>query len=111
MGDAGAIFLVGLLVLGLVGVAIVMPFVALATARRARRQVERLEIEVRDLRRIAMGVPAPPSGFAPRPRVTPAAAPEPAPSIVEPLPSRLASPSLPPEDTLPSAPPVVEPLP
>src|SRR6478736_5828887 len=65
MGDAGAIFGVGLLVLAWVGVSMVMPIVAFVSARRARRELELLRIEVTELRRQAAGVPPPPVAAAP----------------------------------------------
>src|SRR5438270_435558 len=60
MGDAGAIIGVGFLVLAWVGVSMVMPIAAFVSARRARRELELVRIELRELRRQSAGVPPPP---------------------------------------------------
>ncbi|MDB4965512.1 MAG: uncharacterized protein JWN44_1201 [Myxococcales bacterium] len=91
MGDAGAIVGVGILVLAWVGVSLVMPIVAWTAARRARRDVELLRLEVTELRREAAGVPAPPRGFAPRAAAPIVVEPPPA-SAVEPPPASAVEP-------------------
>ncbi|HEY2744341.1 MAG TPA: hypothetical protein VGL86_06955, partial [Polyangia bacterium] len=60
MGDAAAIVGVGLLVCAWVGVSMVVPIVALVSARRARRELALLRDQLTDLRRAAAGVPPPP---------------------------------------------------
>ncbi|HEX6838583.1 MAG TPA: DUF2339 domain-containing protein, partial [Polyangia bacterium] len=98
MGDAGAIIGVGFLVLAWVGVTLVMPFVALVSARRARREAELLRIEVTELRRAIAGVPPPPAAVAEPPPVViaeppPAAVVEPPPAaVVEPPPAAVVEP-------------------
>ena len=65
MGDAGAIVGVGILVLAWVGVSMVVPIVALISARRARREIELMRSELTDLRRLTEGVPPPPAVVTP----------------------------------------------
>src|SRR5438874_11490750 len=91
MGDGAAIVGVGMLVLAWVGVSLVMPIVAWTSARRARREIELLRIEVTDLHRQLAGVPPPPVARAtPRPVVIvtppPVAAAAPPPVAVAPPP-------------------------
>src|SRR5438270_6370272 len=107
MGDAGAIVGVGLLLLAWAGVSLVMPIVALISARRAHRELERLRVELTDLRRLAAGVPAPPLAVTPTSVVvTPpivVVEPPPPPAAVEPPPP--AAPAPPINDAAPSPPP------
>lgn len=118
MGDAGAIFGIGILVLGWVGVSIVMPIVALSAARRARREVDQLRDELTALRRLAAGISQPPPIVAPPPPVivTPPLAvavekPEP-PPIVEPPPVTPPPPAVEPPPPLETPPaPIDEPTP
>lgn len=119
MGELGAIVFGFLLIAAFVGVSIVMPIVAYVSARRARRELALLQIEMRDLRRIAMGIPpAFPTRPAPQPvpivvaETPPAAvietpAPEP---MVEPLPETPISPSLTPPIDAPPPESMVEPI-
>src|SRR5947209_5780532 len=60
MGDAGAIVGVGFLVLAWVVVSMVMPIAAFVSARRARRELVLMRIELADLRQQLAGAPAPP---------------------------------------------------
>src|SRR5512140_3368453 len=79
MGDAAAIIGVGLVVLAWVGVSVVMPIVALISARRAHRELELLRGELTELRRQSAGVPPPPAVIVTPP---PAVIVTPAPAVV-----------------------------
>ncbi|MCU1277064.1 MAG: uncharacterized protein JWM53_610, partial [bacterium] len=114
MGDAGAIVGVGILVLAWVGVSMVMPIVALISARRARREIELLRLELTNLRQSANVPPVAPATPLPLPLPVSPPAPDasvaPAPSVaaqppvaVEPPPPVAAAPP-PPAPVAPATP-------